>query len=573
MDRKLGYIPPVSLTVLCAVLLLSCAGQAPPSGGPPDTDPPTIISVYPMPSQLHVQDSRIAFEFDEYVDHRSFEESVFISPPVGQLQFDWSGTEVEIRFPDPLRSNTTYVVNVGTDVADIRNRNRMAEAFSLAFSTGGTIDPGAIAGRVYTASPADALPGIMVFAYKLDTLDPDTLNPKTVRPDYVTQTGTNGDFFLSHLSVGSYRVLAVRDEYKNLLYDPETDEFAAASRDILLGGDDSLVVGVTMKLMREDTTAPRLIKITPVNRRILLLELSEPADTGSVTVGNFILADTVIRRPLSIGTIAAKSPKRHEFFLVSEEQAPSTPYDLTISSLRDLSGREISSSASTLRFTSSDVRDTLQPFVDSFSLSDSARNVVLRPWLEVHLSEPVRFTPWESMIELRDSLDRRISVTGHWPNTATMVVQPLQDLMGLAWYHLLVKTGFLVDQEGNKGTDTLRILNFQTLDADRLSSISGIVYDNNRTDTSGSVVVSAVLVGRSNTPPRSVSIPRPGPFQLLALPEGQYILQAFRDRNENGVYDAGRLYPFSISERFLVAGDTLKLRARWPLEQVVLRLK
>ena len=52
------------------------------------------------------------------------------------------------------------------------------------------------------------------------------LNPRKQRPDFITQTGTRGDFSLHHIPVGLYRMIAVKDENRNLLYDPETDEYA-----------------------------------------------------------------------------------------------------------------------------------------------------------------------------------------------------------------------------------------------------------------------------------------------------------------------------------------------------------
>jgi uncharacterized protein (DUF2141 family) len=103
--------------------------------------------------------------------------------------------------------------------------------------------------------------------------------------------------------------------------------------------------------------------------------------------------------------------------------------------------------------------------------------------------------------------------------------------------------------------------------------MAGLVSDTNKEDTVGSVVVTAWPVGKKDAVPRSVTVERPGPFQLLQLPEGQYVIQAYRDRNGNNKFDAGRVFPFALSERFSVASDTLKLRARWPLENVRIQLK
>ncbi|MEW6061331.1 MAG: Ig-like domain-containing protein, partial [Bacteroidota bacterium] len=124
-----------SLFLFVPVALFSgCAGQRPPEGGPVDSTPPEIISVYPAPQTTHFNDSKVVFEFSEYVDRRSVEEAIFISPSIEQKEFKWSGTEVELYFLEELKKNTTYVITVGTDVRDVRAGNRMAKSYSLSFS-------------------------------------------------------------------------------------------------------------------------------------------------------------------------------------------------------------------------------------------------------------------------------------------------------------------------------------------------------------------------------------------------------------------------------------------------------
>jgi len=39
------------------------------------------------------------------------------------------------------------------------------------------------------------------------------------------------------------------------------------------------------------------------------------------------------------------------------------------------------------------------------------------------------------------------------------------------------------------------------------------------------------------------------------------------------MYDSGKPFPFAFSERISHLSDTLKVRARWPLEGVIIQLK
>ncbi|MGH2569450.1 MAG: Ig-like domain-containing protein, partial [Bacteroidota bacterium] len=366
----------IRLALHCCILMLGgCAGQVPPDGGPIDRDPPQIISTYPANYTTQFHDNRIALEFDEYVDRRSVQESIFISPYVGELEFDWSGREVEVTFAEPLRENRTYVVTVGTDVVDVNNRNRMGQAVTLAFSTGDFIDQGTIEGQVYPLQSKDSPEGVMVFAYLLIPGSPDTLNPQTTKPDYITQSGKGGEFAFRHLLLGKYRLLAMRDEYRNLLYDPETDEYGVPASDIQLSFADTLRSDVFIRLAKEDTTAPRLIKITPQDRTHLLAEFSESLDTFTVAAQNFVVQDTTTGSSLAINAVASVLTKLSTVLVVTEQQRQEVGYKLTVERLTDVAGNEINPIANSLAFTGSGEPDTTRPNIASFSISDSARGV------------------------------------------------------------------------------------------------------------------------------------------------------------------------------------------------------
>jgi Bacterial Ig-like domain len=554
------------------LLLLSCAGQAPPAGGPVDTEPPVIISVYPAPNTTMFNERRIAFEFDKYVDHRSFEQSVFVSPVIEDMEFDWSGREVEMSFQGSLKEHATYVVTVGTDVVDLHNKNRMAQAFTLAFSTGEQIDRGAISGRVFPVKPSDSPSGIMIFAYNLEGIDPDTLNPAKQKPYYVTQSGEDGSFLLNHLALRPYRIFAVRDDYKNLLYDPEVDEFGVPSRQPTLSAKDTIQIDFRMRLAKEDTTAPRLVKVTPVNTQLLIAEFSEPIDTATVTPSFFVVTDTLGTNVVQTISTATLLPKATEVLVGTDVQKKASEYLFTVSGVRDLVGHRVSPLANVLHFTSSDSTDMAPPNIGAVSPVDSARNISVEVAPIVFFVEPVQRTDSASVVELLDSTNATVACARQWLNDAAIQVRPLHLLKGNMWYHVAITMNGLRDDAGNVAKDTIIIRHFLTQDPDQLSSIEGSVTDGNEADTLGSIIIRARNVA-SQAEGIAVHVSGPGPFQLNRLPEGKYTLDAFRDRNENGRFDPGSVFPYQRSERFAVYQDTLKLRARWPLEGVKLHLQ
>lgn len=559
---------------ILALLVLSCANQIPPSGGPIDTSPPTIIATYPNAYTLHFDDKRFDLEFDKYVDHRSVEESIFISPYVADLEFDWSGKEVEVTFPAALRKNTTYVINVGTDVKDLRNPpNRMAQAFTLAFSTGGDIDRGGIKGRIFPAKPTDPSEGVMIFAYQLGNLNVDTLNPRTLKPDYITQTGKNGAFYLQHLAFGPYRILAVRDEYRNLLYDPEIDEFGVPPHDYTLGITDTLEDSVLLRLAKEDTTAPRLVKADPRDVHHLSVDFSEPIDTSAGHIIVFTIADTLTRTPLRVWSVYPKLPSLSSFVAVTDKQDSTKGYLLRVDSASDFVGLPMDKKANSLIFTGSPGPDTLLPTISSMSIQDSARGVELKPTILVQFSDAVQQSSLSHAIVLTDTSGRPTQSSVNWWNDAATSLRVPANLASKTWYRLSILTYSGRDWSGKKFGDSVKVVRFETLDAEALSTIEGTVVDTNAAEKTAKIFVTADGVDSRNQKSYSTTANQDGNFLIAGIDEGRYVISAFRDRNSNNRFDAGSPLPFKGSERFNYGDDTLKVRARWPLEGVRINLR
>lgn len=561
------------LIFLTAVLLAGCAGQRAPEGGPIDTDPPSVISTIPPNYTTRFSGQSITIEFSEYVDHPAVEGAFFISPSLGPLVFDWSGREVEVGFSEKLRRNTTYVVTIGTDVSDLNNRNKMAQAYTLAFSTGEDIDHGAIEGRVYTRQPADSPQGVTIAAYLLNDINADTLDPRNARPDYVTQTGKNGEFFLRHLRFGSYRVIALRDEFKNLLYDPETDDYGIASGDINLTPHDTLRSNVWMRLVREDTSALRLLKVTTQNQHVLRAEFSAPIVPGNISVGWFRVIDTVARRPLAVIATSPVFPQLTNLIIVTDTQKSEVPYRLEVDSIRSQAGLGMNPLARSLGFAGSATPDTLGPMVVSCTAGDTSRGIALDATISVHLSVPVEKTAAEKAITIVDSGRVPVRFRFRWLSAASLQLKPEEPMIDKMRYSVRIRPAVMKDLQGKAGKDSLRVFRFQTIDRDLFSTVEGAVRESGSIDVGGPIYVMARDAAAKDAKEYEVRLERAGAFTLKDIPEGKYLLRAYRDRNGNGQFDPGRVFPYKPSERFAQYADTLKVRARWPLEGVVIWMR
>jgi len=556
-----------AIAVVLALASFSCAGQIAPSGGPPDTTPPEIIAHEPATRALGVREGNIRLEFSKYVVRHTVEESAFLSPNAGKLTFDWGSTDVEIRCADTLRPNTTYILTLGTDVTDTRN-NHLSRAFSLPFSTGEEIDTCLASGMVFDNDPA----GIMIFAYRLQGRNRVLLNPSESKPDYLTQTGRDGSFTLPYLAFGEYRLLAVRDDYKNLLYDRGTDAYGLSASDIILTPDAPRRAGLQFQMAKEDTSPPFLSSVRALDAAHVLVRFSEPMTTTAVSLDSVALVDTATGAALPIFNVSLVPSTLLEAQIVTAPQHAGGSYRMTLSGFRDLAGNALASPQNSAVVGASAERDTTLPMFEIPGIGANAVNVPIDDSVWINFSEPIRASPFEQTFVVFDTARTRVRGRLLWSGAMAVAFIPARPLSYGTSYRIKIDLDSLVDFSGNHWTDSSAVAKFQTLDEGRVSSMKGSVLDE-MPGGAGRVFLSAVNISEPQAKPRRLILDRPGEFTLEGIVEGRYVVSVFRDADSNGVFSAGLPFPHRSAERFALFPDTLKLRARWPLEGVVIRLK
>ncbi len=214
------------------MIFSSCANQQPPPGGPEDKTPPGITKVTPRDSTVNFSGNKLSFEFDEYVNRRSFEEAFFISPtPASSPKFDWTGKSVDVIFDSGFDLNKTYSVTISRDFKDLNGNNSLEAPYTFAFTTGDKIENASISGRLF----GDDLDRIIVSCYLLPNADPSTR-----KGDYITQPDNSGNYSFRNLSPGNYRVFVIKDESRDQLFSMEIDKIAFPSKDAELKKDSSI---------------------------------------------------------------------------------------------------------------------------------------------------------------------------------------------------------------------------------------------------------------------------------------------------------------------------------------------
>ena len=230
--------------IICVCQSNNCANQGMPPGGPEDKTPPEIIHTIPDINSTNVpRTTEVEFEFSENIQDNSLKSLIFISPNPGKgFTIKAKGNKINLEFTDSLIANVTYSITLGTGIKDLRG-NKLKESYTLGFATGDRLDEKQISGQVFADKPTE----VTVWAYFYS--DGEAVNPGKDQPIYVTQCDNEGKFKLSNLASRHYRLFAVRDQDKNLLYNLGREQIGVTSSDVDLTGKETHIQNRLFRMM------------------------------------------------------------------------------------------------------------------------------------------------------------------------------------------------------------------------------------------------------------------------------------------------------------------------------------
>ncbi|MCS7176994.1 MAG: Ig-like domain-containing protein [Candidatus Kapabacteria bacterium] len=564
MGRRWGYRTWAVLGLCCAVgvFLAGCANPLLPPGGPPDREPPQVVSTEPVSGTTHFRGNTIVLRFSEFVDKASVLASLSLQPQKPwRATWDWLGKTLSLRFTEPLDSNTTYVLTLGTDYRDIAG-NTAAAAVSVVFSTGERIDRGQIEGRLVDAQPA----GVFVLAYPLANLQPDTLNPAHTRARYWTQVGTAGTFRLQGLPDGEYRLFALRDADRDGLYTEGRDGIGTTVESVFVRADTPAVALLRLNPVL-DQAPPELMDVRPQSQQRVRLVFSEPLDTASVQASAVVVEDSTgsVRLPIVAAYLVPGSSAMVELMMAQPVMDTLSLWFLHLlpGGIRDTSGNVVAPQQRRFRFRrgldTAWVRWATVP-PDSFQS--------LLPWQPLELIAEAPLDSTTAEVSIRDERGRampyrwEVVAPNHWR------LWPQGRWDSEQWQQLRVHFRSRQLPGGRMLADTLLVRSFRSVDTRQYADLAGELQDSLR--CRGPYILE-VRATRGASGIWRQELPQPGPWRFRELPPGFYELEAFCDEDRNGRYSAGQAFPYRFAERFVRVGP-IELKPRWSTEGVLVRM-
>ncbi len=553
--------------ILMSAALFGCANEQRPSGGPPDKEPPNVISFEPAQMTKNYSADKVTIEFSEYIQKATISENIFITPRL-TYELDWSGRFLDIQFTQPLETNTTYTVSLGADYTDLRG-NKPTESFSLTFSTGNSIDSGIVKGKIFESMPA----GIYVFLYPLNALNKDTLNPSVTEASYITQTGSSGEFTFYALPDGEYRLMTVKDQYKDRLFSLGTDGFGTTWKQVVVNKARS---SPTIVRCGEaiDIIAPALYTADPLSQRLLQLDFSEEIDSMFLKPQFFSLKDTNenIIEDIRFTAIYKNAKNTKTVYGILENALDTSKIWKIVcnTDIKDKAGNKIQDSLRSKVFKSIIEIDSTKPFIESISLRDSSKNISLYAEMRILFSTAVDTNVCMRGISLTDTKNNKSqALFFRWLHPAEVVITSEDPLYSYQWYEFELQHKNIRSWNGQRMKDSTQRIRFRTIDSREFGSIKGELYDSLSISGGQYILLLSQKNAGGRTPNQYTRIlPKTGDWTMNNIPPGEYILGVFHDANNNGKYDFGTAYPYSFAERFLTNPVSVSVKSRWTVEGV-----
>ena len=213
----------VVISVVAYLISVSCANRGNgPQGGPKDITPPRPQRSIPDANSLNYKKNRIDIIFDEIVQVQNTFDNIIISPPQKQAPTVKAiGKKISVELQDTLKDETTYTIFFGDAIVD-NNEHNVLSGYSFSFATGESIDTLKMSGTLIDAATLNPIAGVIVGIHS-DLSD----SAFTSKPfDRITKTDKNGNFSITNVRSGKYRIYALDDVGNNYRFDMPDEKIA-----------------------------------------------------------------------------------------------------------------------------------------------------------------------------------------------------------------------------------------------------------------------------------------------------------------------------------------------------------
>lgn len=223
------------------------------SGGEKDLNPPKEVESLPKNASTNFSSDEIEIEFDEFIQTQNLNSQLIISPFMEtNPEVSVKNKKLIIKLQDTLSPNTTYSLNFGEAIRDITENNPIPN-YKYVFSTGDFIDSLSYSGTVVNAE--DLTPKEKVYVLLYNQFEDSV--PLKKKPRYIAISDKDGNFSITNIASGTYKLFAINDINGNYLFDLPNEEIAFSDSLITINQNSS---GNILKLFEEKNNIQYVVK-------------------------------------------------------------------------------------------------------------------------------------------------------------------------------------------------------------------------------------------------------------------------------------------------------------------------
>ncbi len=194
--------------------------------------------------------------FDEYVVVDNINQKLVITPEADNpYSYKQNGMSVLLTFKNQFKDSTTYTLNFGDAIKDFAEKNP-AKNLKIVFSTGSTLDSGRVYGTLKDIRTGKPLFDALVGLYNVS----DTLDIAKQKPYYFSRTDSSGVFSIENIQTRDYKLIAIDDKSRNMLYNAKDERMGFWGKTIKAGTDS---VAYNLNMYLSDNTQLKVQRTLP----------------------------------------------------------------------------------------------------------------------------------------------------------------------------------------------------------------------------------------------------------------------------------------------------------------------
>ncbi|CAG5010443.1 hypothetical protein DYBT9275_04717 [Dyadobacter sp. CECT 9275] len=525
-------------TILFAILSLiifgRCAQTVTPTGGKKDSIAPVLIQSIPVSKTLNFKGDRIELFFDEYVVIDNINQKLVITPEADNpYSYKLNGESVVLNFKKKFKDSTTYTLNFGDAIKDFAEKNP-AKNLKIVFSTGASLDSGRVYGTLRDVKTSKPLFDALVGLYNIS----DTLNIAKQKPYYFSRTDSSGRFSIENVQIRKYRLIAIEDKNRNMLYNAK-DERVGFLNDSISAASDSVSYSINMALsdvtpMKIQRTIPKVNNYTVVfNKGVEKANVSfTTPDTLPYILENSQLkffnlqphSDTVQVKLVVTDSLGTDSTFNQKISFMPQrgKERQRDPFSMTV---RPEQNKPLSNNFSYFLQFSKPVA-----LLDTNSITLISDSLTRKPLKEI----PHEWNKFHNQLTISGKATSKDTIKWEFPKGSIISVE------GDTLVKMLMKHPLLNEEDYGKLTGT--VLNI---------------------DSSMHVIVELV-----DEQFKVLKTSYTYPYKFEYIPEGRYYLRVTLDRNNNKRWDSGRFDEGKQPETILYLPDKMLIKSNFELNDI-----